>query len=624
MNTYSENIIQAIKERIELLKYIQGETGQTAERRGANTYGFKVCPICNKGDHFTINSKSNYFNTWGACSVDGGSVIDFEMAYYNRTEAEAIKALEEYLGLNNSPTNRKKTDEIAKENYSSLIAEWKKNSGQTDYFTRRGLTEKTINKYKLGYNAEGHTSYGKAFKYIIPVTENYIILREEGNENGRYRNAGQAEILNRQYITDSSINNIFIVEGAFDALSIEELGHDAIALNSTSNANKLIELIHEHKDKLNNKEFILIPDNDEAGQKVQAKLETAFKELGLSLTVKKIPDEMGKDANEYLLKDEVSFNTFLNGAINEYKSQYVSAYLEIFLNTIMDTNKKIKPISTGYLKLNNILGGGLYEGLYAIGGISSLGKTSIVLQIADYIAKNGTDVIFFSLEMSKLELVAKSLSRQLFQSVKEKGKIKGIGTREILNGEIMDILPEMVTATEEYNETAKRLIIHEGNFDTGIDEIRTMVNKHITKTGNKPVVIIDYLQILKGKERFTEKQNADYLVSELKRITREYKIPVIAISSFNRASYGSPVSFESFKESGGIEYGADVLMGLQLSLVKELDLEKNKQANKAKLDQAKKESPRKIDLVILKNRNGEPNANIEFYFYAKNNCFVQA
>lgn len=50
---------------------------------------------------------------------------------------------------------------------------------------------------------------------------------------------------------------------------------------------------------------------------------------------------------------------------------------------------------------------------------------------------------------------------------------------------------------------------------------------------------------------------------ELKRISRDYKIPVIAISSFNRDNYSAPVNTAAFKESGAVEYSADVLIGLQ-------------------------------------------------------------
>ena len=56
----------------------------------------------------------------------------------------------------------------------------------------------------------------------------------------------------------------------------------------------------------------------------------------------------------------------------------------------------------------------------------------------------------------------------------------------------------------------------------------------------------------------------DKAVLELKRISRDFKLPVIAVSSLNRMSYGQRISMEAFKESGAIEYSSDVLIGLQL------------------------------------------------------------
>lgn len=101
--------------------------------------------------------------------------------------------------------------------------------------------------------------------------------------------------------------------------------------------------------------------------------------------------------------------------------------------------------------------------------------------------------------------------------------------------------------------------------DIGTDYIRETVKKHQQFTGQAPVVLVDYVQILAPHDiRATDKQNTDKAVLELKRISRDFKIPVIGISSFNRANYKEKVTLEAFKESGSLEYGSDVLIGLQL------------------------------------------------------------
>lgn len=68
----------------------------------------------------------------------------------------------------------------------------------------------------------------------------------------------------------------------------------------------------------------------------------------------------------------------------------------------------------------------------------------------------------------------------------------------------------------------------------------------------------------------SDKQNKDNAVLELRRISRDYKTPIIAISSFNRDNYNSVASMTAFKESGIIEYSSDVLIALQPQGMKEL------------------------------------------------------
>ena len=144
-------------------------------------------------------------------------------------------------------------------------------------------------------------------------------------------------------------------------------------------------------------------------------------------------------------------------------------------------------------------------------------------------------------------------------------------------------------------------------------EIAERVNKYVYYSGNKPLVIIDYLQLLAPVDpHFTDKQNTDKNVLELKRLSRELEIPIIAISSLNRANYNEPISMAAFKESGAIEYSSDVLLGLQLAGAGEKDFD---------VDMAKSQEPRQIELKILKNRRGKTGDSINFEYYASRQFF---
>lgn len=168
-------------------------------------------------------------------------------------------------------------------------------------------------------------------------------------------------------------------------------------------------------------------------------------------------------------------------------------------------------------------------------------------------------------------------------------------------------------AVEAYKKTGERLYYKEGLMDIGVQEVRAAVREHIRLRGRRPVVFVDYLQILKPSDpRATDKQNTDRAVVELKRISRDFDIPVFAVSSFNRENYRNAVSMEAFKESGAVEYSSDVLFGLQLAGAGEQGFDVNA---------AKARSPRAVELVMLKNRNGVPYAKIEYAYNAKFSYF---
>ena len=139
--------------------------------------------------------------------------------------------------------------------------------------------------------------------------------------------------------------------------------------------------------------------------------------------------------------------------------------------------------------------------------------------------------------MAKNELIAKSLSRlTAVNSLNYSDSTKTAKTtRGILTGdkyEDYDTLDNEIIqkAISDYSEYAQNIYINEGMGDIGIKEIRQKVESFVNITGKAPIIIIDYLQILAPSDvRATDKQNTDKAVLELKRISRDYNIPVIGI-----------------------------------------------------------------------------------------------
>lgn len=533
------------------------------------------------------------------------------------------------------------------------------------YLQGRGLSLETINQYELGYDKDGYNHFLQAYpqnqskskkvglyKYIFPYPDaegNYSYFLTEiadrsqvDDWNGKYKKISKgetkiaAQIFNERYL-QSPPPVVFICEGIYDALSVEEAGGKAIAFVGTAHRRFLGLCKKYHPDTT----FVISLDNDEAGQTAIARVKEGLDYLNIPYLVRTA--EQGKDFNEALQTDRGAFTEYIQRVVGEVeqekkakeeadRQEYLQTSTAYKLQSFIDDIEKSKTASyfpTGFSRLDNLLDGGLYAGLYVVGAISSLGKTTFCLQIMDNIAAAGNDVIVFSLEMARNELIAKSVSRHTLQAdmnkyqTKQHAKtVRGIttGSRyQDYSQTDREIIEAAITA---YSEYAHHIYIHEGVGNIGVEKVREVVERHVRITGNKPVILIDYVQILSPyNERATDKQNTDKSVLELKRLSRDYGIPVIGISSFNRDSYTQPVNMAAFKESGAVEYSSDVLIALQYLGMdyQKGESEKDRQKRVRDLlqdqtEKGKKGEAQAIQVKILKNRNGSKGETIlDFY-----------
>ena len=260
----------------------------------------------------------------------------------------------------------------------------------------------------------------------------------------------------------------------------------------------------------------------------------------------------------------------------------------------------------------------LYPGLYVLGAISSLGKTTFCGQMADQLAGTGEHVLYFTLEQTTLELVSKALSRLMFKT-DSRSALSSMDIRRGIKSEALRIAREM------YAAQSKHEFIVECGFDTNVENITETVRSYIETTKVKPIVILDYLQILAPmNNNQTTKDVVDYNVRALKKLQTENDLVVIVISSLNRQNYLTPIDFSSFKESGGIEYTCDVMWGLQLNIMNNelFDKEAKLKAKREAVKEAKIANPRDIELVCLKNRYGVSSYSCRFKYYARYDYFL--
>ena len=504
------------------------------------------------------------------------------------------------------------------------------------YLQARGISAETAAAYCIGYDPQSDPA-GKGHptpRIIMPTSKgHYVARRIDGGETFKKMNnaGGSPAIFNARILHDSSTETVFVVEGIIDALSIIEAGAQAIALNSTNQARKFIDLLQEHRTAAT---LILCFDNDEAGRKCTKTIKEGLQRLNISYVTADICGGYN-DPNEHLAADRRAFTEAVNEAQRQTAARpdNISYYIDTIMSREISELKEGRIEHTGFNNFDTQTGG-LYAGLYVIAAGSSIGKTTFCTQLADQLATAGYDVLFFSMEQSRLEIVSKSLARRTAQEdISTAANSLQIRQWHFKRQDPDHKEENVLRAAEAYKkDIGERLSIIEGNFNCNCSLIGEKIRNYVKRTGTKPVIFLDYLQILQPEQdqngrTQTTKETIDTVITELKRISRELKLTVFVISSINRAAYYTDFSMESLKESGNVEFTADVIFGLQLQCMNDklfnsppaADLGKKKKI----IEAAKAESPRKIELKCVKNRYGIATFKLYYNYYPQHDLFTE-
>ena len=289
---------------------------------------------------------------------------------------------------------------------------------------------------------------------------------------------------------------------------------------------------------------------------------------------------------------------------------------------------RVKPIATGFPRLDDLFFGGLRAGLYVLSAVPSWGKSAFCGQLADTAARAGRNVLYFTLEMSTEELAARSISREmhldgLLDNHPERAKSAVqimYGTR---CGEWTDAERSALDrAYTRYAQYAGRIYIFE-DAQT-VEELRDTVRDFIEQHPHElpPLVILDYLQIMRPPaDAKSTVEGLDRIATDLKRLSRAAQCPLFVLSSVNRDSYkgsggtnSSDSGLASGRGSGAIEFSADVLMlGTWLKAVTG--------DGKFSEFEERRRDPRQIAIRVLKNRAGRC-GQVEFEYLPRVNYFI--
>lgn len=350
-----------------------------------------------------------------------------------------------------------------------------------------------------------------------------------------------------------------------DLLTVKELG-----VTKKFNGIKLLETMTDMTDKLvyagNIDKYIKILKN----LSVKRKIFNAAKKICEEIS------EVDPNKDEIEVKNEV-VQKFLNIKTNKKNSN--AEMKDVMIETLKDIDDKYQKrddysLRTGYLDLDKIIEGLHEQELTLLGARPGVGKTAFSLQMAEHIAKKGVYVYFVSLEMSRKQLGNRIIARE---------------------AEIDSHVLRMGWLTEEnfakINEVAGNVADIKMCIDsesTTIQDIEDKANE-LKQEKNLGLMVIDYLQLLKSRNKFTNREQEVADISRrLKLLSKELDIPVVALCQLNRETEKRrrPL-LADLRESGSLEQDADNVIFLYV-------------------DDEEKVKNRVIDVevIVAKQRNG--------------------
>ena len=211
-------------------------------------------------------------------------------------------------------------------------------------------------------------------------------------------------------------------------------------------------------------------------------------------------------------------------------------------------------VSTGVTGLDRLLGGLRPERFYVLGARPGVGKTALGLYIAENVALKGNPVLFASLEMSGEQVLTRIMARESGVDSEKIDNCK-LSTEEWV--EYSKAMPIVADLPMRFTETAKTPLLLRR-------EAQAMI-----QNGGLKLIVVDYLQLMHADRNCKSRQEEMADVSrDLKMLTMDLKVPVLALTQFNRESEAKagmkkrkPTMAEA-RESGAIEQDANVFMVL--------------------------------------------------------------
>lgn len=202
-------------------------------------------------------------------------------------------------------------------------------------------------------------------------------------------------------------------------------------------------------------------------------------------------------------------------------------------------------VPTGVKTLDWMLGGGMLNtGFYILAARPGMGKTTLALSIADYVAANIGPVLYVSLEMDEEQMAGKRIARAA-----------GIGYDALMMGKLSD--DERKRSAEHSAKLAAVPLYMNKKASATIDDISNMARK----VKDLQLLVIDYFGLI----RSTEKRGARYelytgISGEIKSLARKLKKPILCLAQLNRENNDRKdkrPQLSDLRDTGALEQDAD-------------------------------------------------------------------
>lgn len=457
----------------------------------------------------------------------------------------------------------------------------------SNYLKSRGLTDEII--AWSGAIEQVDSTLGRVVR--LPYHQgDYAILRTISGKFFRKPPSVVEPICFPEFLTSGQ--PIFLVESYICALSVYQCGGYAIPCNGVGYRH-LLDALGELRPV-----FLLSFDKDERGEQAANQFLQDYAAMGGQSYLVDIVDSY-KDPNERLMHDAEGLRLAVQRVLQENfissQSQFsdIGVYLKNQFFTDLDARSHQAQCMTGFSGIDQNLKG-LTSGLYILGGIPSVGKTTFLGQMAVNFAQQQYSVLFLSYEQSPFEFMCKTLARQSY--LKHKNPFL---SSELMRGMYDARVYEMA---DWYQDQVLDLCVIKV-CDTA-EQLSERIRQFACEK-ERPIVIIDYLQFIPGSGS-DPRWNNDKALQILSQTMFGLDLILIVVSSFNRSSYLLPVTFESFKESGNVEYYADGLWGLSYSVLSSPVFQKEGQIAEKQmlLARSREQKVRKLNFSCVKSRHG--------------------